>query len=367
MTPSAPRPHCARLTPAAIVRHGSAPPWHSKLRAGTSKTFDRWSSAAGNYGGERDTAATWRSINGCGGIGAGTLFKLARDAGWNDDAAPIYARDSNRTRKEPDRPAPKHDPAAIWERCVAADPSHPYIALKLGLHDGVRVYRGPLTIAGTAVDGALVVPARDIGGALRTLQFIPAEGKKLNLPGHSVAGFLVVGGEITPGPVYVVEGIGQAWSAHQATTRPAVVCFGAGNVRKVADALRSAHPGADVVLVPDVGKEAQAAGIAAATGCSFVTLPDDLGSNGDVNDLHLRDGMAAVANLLARPTRPEPQVRVAEPSPVDLLKPMSAPPLLPADAPRVLARFAEAQARATGFDVSILFDRRHWRRMRDAL
>ena len=40
--------------------------------------------------------------------------------------------------------------------------------------------------------------------------------------------------------------------------------------------------------------------------------------------------------------------------PLDLLKPMAAPPLRVEDVPEVLGNFAEAHARATGFDVSIL-------------
>ena len=42
------------------------------------------------------------------------------------------------------------------------------------------------------------------------------------------------------------------------------------------------------------------------------------------------------------------------PPPIDVLRPLAAPPLRADDVPEVLARFAEAHARATGFDVSIL-------------
>lgn len=43
-----------------------------------------------------------------------------------------------------------------------------------------------------------------------------------------------------------------------------------------------------------------------------------------------------------------------DPPPVDLLRPMAAPPLRVADVPAVLGEFAAAHARATGFDASIL-------------
>lgn len=54
------------------------------------------------------------------------------------------------------------------------------------------------------------------------------------------------------------------------------------------------------------------------------------------------------------PTDPRERGTSDAPAPVDLLKPMAAPPLRADDVPDVLARFAESQARATGFDVSIL-------------
>ena len=44
----------------------------------------------------------------------------------------------------------------------------------------------------------------------------------------------------------------------------------------------------------------------------------------------------------------------SDPPPVDLLRPMAAPPLRVADVPEVLGQFAAAHAGATGFDVSIL-------------
>lgn len=43
-----------------------------------------------------------------------------------------------------------------------------------------------------------------------------------------------------------------------------------------------------------------------------------------------------------------------DPPPIDILRPLAAPPLRIEDVPDVLAKFADAHARATGFDVSIL-------------
>jgi putative DNA primase/helicase len=58
------------------------------------------------------------------------------------------------------------------------------------------------------------------------------------------------------------EEIGQAWARWQATGASAEVCFGWGNVARVAAGLRQRDATARLVLVPDTGKEAAAAKIA---------------------------------------------------------------------------------------------------------
>ncbi|MCM3448638.1 hypothetical protein, partial [Bacillus velezensis] len=117
--------------------------------------------------------------------------------------------------------------------------------------------------------GALVVPMIRLDGTLASLQFIatPETAKrlkandkpgKLNLPRSSADGVFTVG-QLSPGGVtYLCEGIGQAWACHQATGCAAVVCFGWGRVRTVAASLRQQDGTARLVLVPDVGKEAEA-------------------------------------------------------------------------------------------------------------
>src|SRR5674476_1024742 len=111
----------------------------------------------------------------------------------------------------------------------------------------------PLTIAGQAVAGYLAVPAYTREGTIQSIQFMPpAGGKKLNLPGASMGGASFTVGELAPGgPVYLAEGIGQAWACWQATGHRAVCCFGWGNVGRVARDLRQRDEAARLVLVPD--------------------------------------------------------------------------------------------------------------------
>jgi hypothetical protein len=272
--------------------------------------FVAWSRGAPNYKSEADCRAVWRSLSADGKVGAGTLFAAARAAGWTDRPSGTSALSPRMASRAKDAPAaaqngaqrPAFDVAGAWASAEPATPAHPYIARKLGLPDGLRVYRGPLRVAGQPLDGALLVPAFDATGELVTWQAVPADAdaKKLNAPGRSVAGCFVVGGAVRDGePLYVCEGIGAAWSAHQATGKPAAVAFGAQRMEAVALDLHERHPTARLVLVADVGKELDAERIAGMVGGSWVAAPADLGGNGDVNDLHQRDGLQAVSALLA--------------------------------------------------------------------
>jgi hypothetical protein len=276
--------------------------------------FIAWSRGAQNFSGERDCQSVWRSLSADGKVKAGTLFAMARTAGWSDQT-PSAPRVAPRRKDAPgaaqnDSRRPGVDAGAVWASAVPATAAHPYVARKLGVPDGLRVYRGPDKVAGQPLDGALLVPAFDAAGELATWQAIPAEtgAKKLNAPGRSVVGCFIVGGPVRDGEaLYVCEGIGAAWSAYQAAGRPAVVAFGAGRMEPVALDLRERHPAARLVLVADVGKEADCERIARAVGGSWVAPPADLGSNGDVNDLHQREGLQAVAALLAAPHLPNPK------------------------------------------------------------
>ena len=110
-------------------------------------------------------------------------------------------------------------------------------------------------------------------------------------------------GEITD-RVYLCEGIGQAWAVNKATGAAAVVCFGAGRMARVTAVLRKKYPAAVLVIVPDCGKENQAAEIAAAVAGQWVEMPADKPSNYDANDYAQEFGTGALAALLERPQSP---------------------------------------------------------------
>jgi len=297
---------------------------------GDFETFDQWSAPAGNYNAQA-CRATWRSFKTApDGVGAGALFGMARDSGWTD------GNTTHRTVKHtptptptptpkpvepPRKPSPGKSAADIWSRCEAATNAHGYIMGKgaAGVPlDTLRVVPmgDSLRIAGQAVAGFLMVPAYAPDGELQSAQFIPppGAGKKVNLPGASMAGGAFTVGQ-TDGPAHLCEGIGAAWAVWQATGHRAVCCFGWGNVRRVAVNMRERDPAARLVLVPDAGKEQDAAKIATDVGAVIAAMPDGEANNFDAWDLAQRDGLDVLALLLQSATEP--------PKPAPLLRPVS--------------------------------------------
>lgn len=260
-----------------------------------------WSAGATNYKGRKDVLSVWLGLKESGGITAGTLFHTAKSEGWREDDLHQWQEKPKPTKASQ---KPTIDPLMIWDMCLSADAGHAYIARKKGMPDGLRVYPThikPLTIAGQNMAGWLVLPCFDLKtGGLQTLQFIPPDkGNKLNLPNCPVSGGFVVGAILPNMPCYIVEGIGQAWTANAATGAAAVVTFGSSRMETVARELRSLYPLARLVLVADVGKRDHCRLIAEALGCGWISAPDNLGNNGDINDMAQRDGIEAVAELLA--------------------------------------------------------------------
>ena len=281
--------------------------------------FEQWSATAGNYAGQADCAAVWRSIKEDGGIQAGTLYAMAKAAGWQEHNGPQHRPHQTRQKpaQAPQRPEqgkrPPFDVESAWKAGEPATEAHPYIIKKEGNPAGLRVYRGPERIAGQALDGALMVPAFDMAGKLQTVQFIPSEGKKLNAPGRPVQGAFVVGRITPPGTgqsIAVCEGIGQAWSCNQAAGMPAVVAFGSGRMEQVARAFQARYPAARLVLIADAGKEDHCARIARDIECAWIEMPAGSPPNFDANDLHQRDGLDALGELLRNPKAPPQRFRL---------------------------------------------------------
>lgn len=305
-------------------------PWHEVGRAAIAAGIDLdtivdWSRSAPNFKSEQDVRSAFRTITQDGGTGPGTLFAIAKQHGW---------RAANRPAAAPHRPqervkstAQGLTPAQVFERAEAATNEHPYIGAKRAAGVPLEKLRvlpagDPLRIAGQCMAGALVVPAYGADCELQSLQLIPAPGagKKMNLPGAPMAGAsFTVGDPVPGGVVHVCEGIGAAWACWQATGRATVVAFGWGNVSRVAAQLRQRDPAAQLVIVPDVGKEDEAKKIAGELACHWVEMPAGWPQNADVNDLAQRDGHDVLAALLDAPKA----VTVTTPAPPFNLVPIA--------------------------------------------
>ncbi|GAB2531864.1 hypothetical protein GCM10027032_18950 [Simplicispira piscis] len=285
--------------------------------------FNDWSAGAGNYN-ERDARDTWRSIKSGGGVGAGTLFRVAAENGWRiREGKPLRClQQAPRKAPEPPRmPSSGMSPAEVWARCKPATAAHPYIVAKRAAGvplDGLRVVPDgdPLHIQAQSMAGALVVPVLRPSGELATVQCIaPPEtaarmkakglNDKPNLPGATLQDGYFTVGELVPGGVALVcEGIGTAWACWQATGHCAVVCFGWGRVARVAADLRQGDASARLVLVPDVGKEEAAERIAREVGAAVAYMPEGEAQNFDANDLAQRDGYDVLADVLQAAREP---------------------------------------------------------------
>ncbi|MEI8168830.1 MAG: AAA family ATPase [Rhodoferax sp.] len=310
--------------------------WHKAGRAAiaaglTIEDIDRWSATGANYKGPRDVLAAFRTIKPEGGTGAGALFGMARDAGWTDGKTGPQRQPPTHSRpiEQPRKPAAGMSADEVWSRCDAATNSHGYVAAKGADDVPLKTLRvvpagDSLRIAEQSMAGFLMVPAYTPDGEMQSVQFIPPNGgKKLNLPGASMAGASFIVGWTVPGcRIYLCEGIGQAWACWMATGGASVCCFGWGNVRRVAEAMRERDPSAQLVLVPDVGKELEAAKIAADVGAAVAAMPEGEANNFDANDLMKREGGDGLAILLEAATelpKPKPPMPEAE----ALLKPVS--------------------------------------------
>jgi putative DNA primase/helicase len=128
--------------------------------------------------------------------------------------------------------------ARVWERATPLD-QHAYLERK-----------GVLACGARTLYGCVIVPLRDVEGNLHSLQFINADGGKRFLKDGRVVGCHFVIGDDRRKMV-IAEGFATAVSIHMATDHAVVVAFNAGNLLRVANALRRKHPDAEIVIAAD--------------------------------------------------------------------------------------------------------------------
>jgi putative DNA primase/helicase len=129
--------------------------------------------------------------------------------------------------------------AKLWATARPANDAHPYLQRK-----GIKGF------GARQLNGMLVVPARDSGGALHTLQFISPDGSKRFLSGGRITGCYCAIGR--PGKTMLIaEGFATAVSVFMATGEATAAAFNAGNLPAVARALRAKFPHLRIVVCAD--------------------------------------------------------------------------------------------------------------------
>lgn len=305
--------------------------------------WDRWSQQSDSYR-SRDARSVWKSIKNPTRTIA-SLFYDARANGYRPDtpytppsaeeqarrqAEAAAAREAAQRQQQENHLRVSKTAQRIWRNAAPATLAHPYLAAK-GITDpavlgGIRQseYQGVLN---------LQIPIyRD--GTLYNLQSISPEGGKHFLKdGLKSGGYTVVGDAAdTARGIVVAEGFATAASIHQATGKPVVVAFDAGNMVTVSETLAKNLP-PDIPVTIAVDNDASGTGLAKArqaaalfgdrakavqpefTMTQIQQFQRENGLDGqgrpklpsDFNDLHKLAGIEAVRQAMAEGANLAPQ------------------------------------------------------------
>ncbi|CAN0624349.1 putative DNA primase/helicase [Burkholderia multivorans] len=287
--------------------------------------FDEWSKRADSY----DAAAargTWRSLSADAGIKIGTLFHVAREHGFDlksNKAAPVDPAELERRRVEREKRAEQEAREREMKTISAAgiadavkrattfvSATHPYLERKgvkaTATLREIEASRLKALIGytpssdGKPLQGRILIAPVYINGKLSTVEMIDENGLK-----SALAGGVKAGGYWATGPIasdatliYVCEGVATGLSVHECTGAVAVAALTCGNLRKVAEALKAAYPGARIVVCGDLGNGSEKAREAAQAIGGALAFPD-FGADrpdgaSDFNDMHLLSGVDAV-------------------------------------------------------------------------
>lgn len=311
------------------------------------EAFNEWSALGETY--DKSAARdTWRSIRSAGRTTIGTLFGIAKDRGFKvpaegpavqAPAAPAAEAQAEAQQRLAEQKRHQREAEEAEYRRRADQVARDAAALWASASDaGESAYLRRKGVGGYGVrylaDGTVLVPMRAADGELHNLQRIaptkPAGGspEKRFLPGGRKTGLFHVIGQFDGAElVLVAEGLATASSLHDATGRPVVVSFDAGNLVHVAKALRAMLPTVPLLICGDddrataartgknPGREKAASAARAAhsdAAPAGVVFPEGLPDGAsDFNDLAAHAGPGAVRALVeaaaAAPTVPKAQ------------------------------------------------------------
>lgn len=328
-------------------------------------TWDSWGRQYSKYK-EKNAIAVWKSCKG-GAIGIGSLFDAAIKAGWvpekreySEEEKAAFAKEcAERRAKREVEIAQEEADAQRWYGVVAQVANDllpqlktvgnsPYLGKKrvggygvlFAPHSFVIKTNDDFTVdvlAGAAATkdffdkhklktkeqkeqdsfnyfkrGSILVPLRDMQGALQNFQIIFNDGtsKRFFTHGRKSGLFHVIGIITEDSPIIFCEGYATGASLHMATGWPVVVCFDAGNMPVVAEQFRNltntkifaGDNDWETALDPKkkntgLVKCQEAAKVGLGTWCVPEFTGDATGQS-DFNDLHVAAGLDKVKEQL---------------------------------------------------------------------
>ena len=234
--------------------------------------WDEWSQRADNYD-NRAAKSTWKSLK-PGSFSIGTVWKLARQNGWQPTKpyTPPSAEELERRKAESEakrlaaererqqtQQKVKITAQKIWQSSRPASLIHPYLAAK-----GIT---NPDAIAGLRQNeykdnDNLIIPVL-YENEIVNLQSINQDGGKRFLAGGQVQGayaFIGKAEDVEKVGVVMAEGYATAASIYEATGKPVIIAFDAGNMVAVAERLAQNLP-QNVPVVVAVDNDASQTGI----------------------------------------------------------------------------------------------------------
>lgn len=210
--------------------------------------------------------------------------------------AKIEAARREREAEEAKRKTEARERACLLWAEASPCAGHAYLARKGIAANGARMHRE-----------SVVLPIRDTAGALHSLQFIGADGRKRYLTGGRIRGCYFGIGK-PDGVLCIAEGFATGASIHEATGYAVAVAFDAGNLQPAAKALREKFPDLRLILCADDDADTEGnpgltkANEAARAIGGLLAVPDfgpdrPEGAT-DFNDLHQAQGPGAVARCI---------------------------------------------------------------------
>ncbi len=237
--------------------------------------FDQWSCKAPNYD-AKAARSTWRSFKPGKGVGAGTLFAIAKQHGYTPSATskrPSVAELAGQRAKwekaaaaQAEADEQRHQEAqqaavALLDSAQSDPQGHPYWQRK-SVDLGAQVRRGAWPQRGW--DDALLIPAYDAQQRLMTVEAIGPNGEKDSLRHGKKSGAIVPVQKFRNASVVLIaEGVATVAAAAECVPGTgAVAALGASNMANAARIVRSLNPGATIAIIPDI--DPSGTGLAAA-------------------------------------------------------------------------------------------------------